>query len=161
MRAEQELRMFLGGRVNLLASVHSYSGQPLPSDLSTENHISWLLSSGQLLLRENQPNLNFFSNTGLFQGSLWVLLSSVTQFCPTLCDPMDNSTPGLPVHHQLPELAQTHVHRVGDAIQPSHPLSPSSPAFSLSQHQGLIQRVSSSNQVAKVLALQLQHQSFQ
>ena len=64
--------------------------------------------------------------------------SSVTQLCPTLCDPMDCSMPGLPVHHQLPALAQTHVHRVGDAIQPSHPLlSPSPPAFSLSQHQGL------------------------
>ena len=61
--------------------------------------------------------------------------SSVTHLCPTLCDPMDCSTPGLPVHHQLPELVQTHVHRVGDAIQPSHPLlSPSPPAFSLSQH---------------------------
>ena len=69
------------------------------------------------------------------------------------CDPMDCSTPGLPVHHQLLELAQTHVHRVGDAIQPSHPLScPSPPAFNLSQHQVIFQRVSSSNQVAKVLA---------
>ena len=66
-----------------------------------------------------------------------VQFSSVTQSCPTLCDPMDCSTPGLPVHHQLPELAQTHVHRVGDAIQPSYPLSsPSLPAFNLSQHQG-------------------------
>ena len=75
---------------------------------------------------------------------------------------MDRSTPGLPVHHQLPELAQTHVHRVGDAIQPSHPLSsPSPPAFNLSQHQGLFQGVSSSQQVAKVLESQLQHQSFQ
>ena len=75
---------------------------------------------------------------------------------------MDCSTPGLPVHHQLPELAQTHVHRVGDAIQPSHPLSsPSPPAFNLSQHQGLLQWVSSSHQVAKGLKLQLQHQSFQ
>ena len=75
---------------------------------------------------------------------------------------MDSSTPGLPVHHQLPELAQTHVHRVGDAIQPSHPLSsPSPPAFNLSQHQGLFQGVSSSQQVAKVLESQLQHQSFQ
>ena len=65
-------------------------------------------------------------------------LSSVAQSCLTICDPMDCSTPGLPVHHQLPEFTQTHVHRVGDAIQPSHPLSsPSSPAFSLSQHQGL------------------------
>ena len=64
----------------------------------------------------------------------------VTQSCPTLCDPMDCSTPGFPIHHQLPELAQTHVHRVGDAIQPSYPLlSPSPPAFNLSQHQGLLQ----------------------
>ena len=66
--------------------------------------------------------------------------SSVTQSYPTLCDPMDCSTLGFPVHHQLSELAQTHVHQVGDAVQPSHPLSsPSSPAFNLSQHQGLCQ----------------------
>ena len=63
---------------------------------------------------------------------------SVAQLCPTLCDPMDCSTPGLPVHHQLPELTQTYVHGAGDAIQPSHPLlSPSPPALNLSQHQGL------------------------
>ena len=69
----------------------------------------------------------------------------VAQSCPTLCKPMYCSTPGLPVHHQLLELAQTHVHRVGDAMQPSHPLSSSSPpAFNLSQHQGLFQSVSSS-----------------
>ena len=67
-----------------------------------------------------------------------VPFSSVAQLCPTLCDPMNCSTPGLPVHHQLPEFTQTHVHRVGDAIQPSHPLSfPSPPALNLSQHQGL------------------------
>ena len=73
------------------------------------------------------------------------------------CDPMDYSMPGFPVHHQLPELTQIHVHQVSDAIQPSHPLlSPSPPAFSLSQHQGLFQRVSSSHQVAKVLATPLQ-----
>ena len=66
--------------------------------------------------------------------------SSVAQLCPPLCDPMDRSTPGFPVHHQLPKLIQTHVHRVGDAIQPSHRLSsPSPPAFSLSQNQGLYQ----------------------
>ena len=83
--------------------------------------------------------------------------SSVTQSCLTLCDPMDCSTPGLPVHHQLPELTQTHVHRVSDAIQPSHPLlSPSPPAFNISQHQGLFQGVSSLHQVAKVLEFQLQ-----
>ena len=81
--------------------------------------------------------------------------SSVTQSCLTLCNPMDCSTPGLPVHHQLPELTQTHVHWVGDAIQPSHPLlCPSPPAFILSQHQCLFQWVSSLHQVAKVLKLQ-------
>ena len=69
-----------------------------------------------------------------------VQFSSVAQSCPTLCDPMNGSTPGFPVHHQLPESIQTHVHRVDDAIQPSHPLSsPSPPALSLSQHQGLFQ----------------------
>ena len=68
-----------------------------------------------------------------------VLFSSVAQPCSTLCDPVDCSTPGFPVHHQLLELTQTHVHRVGDAIQPSHPLSSPSPAFSLSHHQGLFQ----------------------
>ena len=88
--------------------------------------------------------------------------SSVTQSGPTLCDPMNRGTPGLPVHHQLPEFTQTHVHRVGDAIQPSHPLSsPSPPAFNLSQHQGLFQWGSSSYQVPKVLEFQLQYQSFQ
>ncbi|CAI9153342.1 unnamed protein product [Rangifer tarandus platyrhynchus] len=69
-----------------------------------------------------------------------VQFSSVAQSCPTLCKPMDHSTPGFPVHHQLPELTQTHVHQVGDAIQPSHPLlSPSPPTFNTSQHQGLFQ----------------------
>ena len=88
--------------------------------------------------------------------------SSVTQSCPTLCDPMNCSTPGLPVHHQLPDFTQTHVHRVGDAIQPSHPLlSPSPPALNLSQQQGLFQWVNSSHEVAIVLEFQLQHQSFQ
>ena len=82
--------------------------------------------------------------------------NSVAQLCLTLCDPTDCITPGLPVHHQLPELAQTHVHQVGDAIKPHHPLSsPSSLAFNLSQHQGLFQGVSSSHQVTKVLELQL------
>ena len=89
-----------------------------------------------------------------------VQFSSVTHSCPTLCNPMDCSTPGFPVHHQFLELAQTHVHRVGDAIQPCL-LSPSPPAFNSSQHQGLFQWVSSSHQVAKVLEFQLQHQSFQ
>ena len=81
-----------------------------------------------------------------------VQFSSVAQSCPTLSDPMNRSTPGLPVHHQLPEFTQTHVHRVGDAIQPSHPLSsPSPPAPNPSQHQSLFQWVNSSHEVAKVL----------
>ena len=87
---------------------------------------------------------------------------SVAQSCPTLCHPTDCSTPGLPVHHQLPEFTKTHVHQVSDTIQLSHPLSsPSPPTFNLSQHQGLFKWVSSLHQVTKVLELQLQHQSFQ
>ena len=78
------------------------------------------------------------------------MFSSVAQSCLTLCNFMDHSTPGLLIHHQLPELAQTYVHWVGDAIQPSQPLSsPSPPFFNLSQHQGLFQWVSSLNPVAK------------
>ena len=105
------------------------------------------------------------SNPGL-PHHRWILYqlsrSSVTQSCPTLCNPMDYSTPGFPVHHQLQELAQTPVHQVGDAIKPSHSLlSPSPPTFNLSQDQGCFQWVSSSNPVACILELQLQHQSFQ
>jgi len=109
-------------------------------------------------------NLHFLSILCLF---LYIQISgyqfsSMTQSCPTLSNPMDCSTPGFPVYHQLLELAQTHVHQVDDAIQPSHPLSsPSPPAFNLPQHQGLFQGVSSSHQLAKVLEFQLQHQSFQ
>ena len=91
-----------------------------------------------------------------------VQFSSVTQSCPILCDPMNHTIPGLPVHHQLPELTETHVHRVSDAIQPSHPLLfPSPPAPNPSQHHGLFQWVNSSHEVAKVLEFQLQNQSFQ
>ena len=89
-------------------------------------------------------------------------ISLVTQLCPTFCNHVNYSTPGLPIHHQLPELTQTHIHWGGDAIQPSHPLSsPSPPSFNLSQHQGLFKWVSSPHQVAKVLEFQLQHQAFQ
>ena len=91
-----------------------------------------------------------------------IQFSSVTQLCMNLCDFMDCSPPGLPVHNQLLEPTQTHVHCVSDAFQPSHPLlSPSPPAFNLSQHQGLFQWVSFLYQVAKVLEFQLQHQFFQ
>ena len=82
----------------------------------------------------------------------------VAKLCPTICNPMDCSMPGFPVLHCLLELVQTHVHWVSDAIQLSHPLSSPSPAFNLSQHQGLFQWVGSSHQVAKVLEIQLQHQ---
>ena len=87
---------------------------------------------------------------------------SAAQTCPTLCDPMNCSTPGSAVLRCLPDFAQFHVHQVGEAIQPSHPLSsPFPPAFNLSQHQGLFQPVGSSDQVANVLKLQRQHQLFQ
>ena len=99
---------------------------------------------------------------GCFVLSYSVQFSSVTQSCPTIWDPMNCSMPGLPIHHQLPESTQTHVYWVGDAIQPSHPLSsPSPPALNLCQHQGFFKWVSSSHQVAKVVEFQLQHQSFQ
>ena len=104
------------------------------------------------------PNIFLVKNTVLEL----VHFSSVAQSCPTLCDPMACSTPGFPVHHQLPELTQTHVHWVSDAVQPSHPVSSlSSPACNPPQHQGLFKWVSSLHQVAQVLEFQLQHQSFQ
>ena len=112
-----------------------------------------------------KPSLENFEH---YFASMWnecncvVQFSSVAQSCPTFCNPRNRSMPGLLVHHQLLESTQTHVHWVGDAIQPSHPLSSPSPsALNLSQHQGLCQRISSSHQVAKVLEFQLQHQSFQ
>ena len=101
----------------------------------------------RVALKHALPHVKFFS--------------SVAQLCLILCNPMDCSTPGFPVHHQLLQPTQTHVHLVGDAIQPTHPLLSTSPlAFNLSQHQGLFQWVSSLHQVVKVLELQLQHQSF-
>ena len=104
----------------------------------------------------------FVRSKSLILFSYLVQLSSVTQSCRTLCNPMNRSMPVPPVHHQLPEFTQTHAYRVGDAIQPSHPLSsPSPPAPNPSQHQALFQWVNSSHEVAKVLEFQLQHQSFQ
>ena len=108
---------------------------------------------------------NYFALPCIWEP-LWVRnifqFSSVIQSRPTVCDLMDLSTPGHPPHHQHLELTQTHVHWVGDAIQPSHPLSsPSPPTFNLSQHQSLFHWVSSWHQVAKILEFQLQHQSFQ
>ena len=128
-------------------------------NISEPNWTSWFFSAPLLTLSQV---LLISTTQGPPQISLSsVQFSSVTQLCPTLRNPMNRRTPGLPVHHQLPEFIQTHVHRVGDDIQPSHPLSspfPSAP--NPSQHQGLLQ-VSSSHEVAKVLEFQLQHQSFQ
>ena len=116
-----------------------------------------ILQAGQQMrYRHKEQNFELSGRRGwddLRENSIETYtFSSVVQSCPTLCNPMDCSMPGLPVHHQLPELAQPHVHRVGDAIQPSHPLSsPSPPDFNLAQHQGLFKWVSSLCQVAKVL----------
>ena len=107
--------------------------------------------------REKELGPSLCSNPLKWGEWKWIELLS----CPTLCNPMDCSTPGLPVHHQLPEFTQTHVHWLGDTIQPSHPCRPPFPStVNLSQHQGLFQQVSSSHQEAKVLEFQLQHQSF-
>ena len=120
----------------------------------------------QIICYSEQP---IFTNKCSIWIYLWDLIelclhfSSVAQSCPTLCDPMDCSTLGLLVHHQLPEFTQTHVHWVSDAIQPSYPLSsPFPPTFNLSQHQCLSKWVSSSHQEAKVLELCLSflHISF-
>ena len=100
-----------------------------------------------IIIFKNSKSGTFFFF--IFLHWLCELCCSVAQSCPALCDPMDCSTSGFPVLHQIPELAQTHAHQVGDVIQPSHPLSfPSPPAFNLSQHQGLFQWVSSLSQVA-------------
>ena len=129
-----------------------------------QHHILWMKSGlwcGWWWLISLCPwSLPFYS---IVQYPLFITCHccfSVSQSCPTLCNPIDCSTPGFPVFHHLWKFAQTHVLWVGDAIQPSHPMSyPSPPAFHLSQHQGLFQWVGSLHQVAKVL--ELQHQSFQ
>ena len=102
-------------------------------------------------------SLPFCNHKGSDLGYIWM----VSQSCLTLCDPMHCSTPVFPVLHYLLELAQAHVYQVGDAVQPPHPLSPPSPALNPTQHLDLFQWVSSLHQVAKVLELQLQYQSFQ
>ena len=121
---------------------------------STRFHFKSSLESGWLhgmRILISKLRLCFTLNVHQFSS-----VSSVAQSCPTLCNPMNHSTPGLPVHYKLPEFTQTHVHQVGDAIQPSHPLSSlSPPAPNPSQHQGLFQWVNSSHEVAKVLEFQL------
>ena len=161
-----------------------WSGVPLPSPgllyLHTNFRISLSISPKKKICldcnRDCIGSIHQYGNNGFFKQywafqfmkniyisfQVFFQFSSVTQSCPTLCDPMNHSTPGLPVYHQLSEFTQTHVHRVGDDIQPSHPLSsPSPPTPNPTQHQGLFQWVNSSHEVAKVLEFQPQHQSFQ
>ena len=117
----------------------------------------WLMSLSMII-----SSCVHVAASGIISFFLMVEFSSVAQSCLTLCDPMNRSTPGLPVRHQPPESTQTHVHRVSNAIQPSHLLlSPSPPAPSPSQHQSLFQWVNSLHKVAKVLEFRLQHHSFQ
>ena len=113
----------------------------------------------QFFLRFERNSWYFFSFFFPLSPSLYYYFS-VVQLCPILCDPMDCSSPGFPVPHHLPKFAQVHVHGVSDAIQPSHPLTPSSSALNLSQHQGLFQWVSCTRQMTKILELQLKQQSF-
>ena len=129
----------------------------------------WALSNWKIqnrstleLLSSEWLTINRSGFINMRKVSQRVQFSSVTQSCPTLHNPMNCSTPVLPIHHQLLEFTQTHVHQVGDAIQPSHPLlSPSPHTFNLSQHQSLFQWVNFSHKVARVLEFQFQHQSFQ
>ena len=156
------------GKSGVLQSLRLQSWTQLSSWTTTTMSIMWICCNlpSQWLISLHLNCFYFFTIMKDDEMNiLYILLiyiSSVAQLCLTLCDSMDCSRPGFPVHHQLLERAQTHVHWVGDAIQASHPLSsPSPPTFNLSQHQGLFQWVSSSHQVAKVLEFQLQHQSFQ
>ena len=147
-----------------MARIHWQSGSHFKKDKILEH---WFLDKSKFtnlsLLRRGKLKHKFpirkywynkkFTIICLFSS---VQFSSVAQLCLTLCNPMNRSTPGLPVHHQLPEFTQTHVHRVSDAIQPSHPLlSPSLPSPNPFQHQSLFQWVNSSHEVAKVLEFQL------
>ena len=123
---------------------------------------SWLAQTMNSLLPNSDLNWRKLGKPLDHSGISSLQFSLLTQLCPTLWDPMNCSMPDLPVDHQLLEFTQTHVHWVGDAIQPSYPLSsPSPPAPNPSQHQGLLQWVNFSHEVAKVLEFQLQHQSFQ
>ena len=114
----------------------------------------------KFLCQINYRNASYFKQVTSRWFIMSIQFSSVAQSYPTPFDPMDCSTRGLPVHHQLSKFTQTHVRWVDFAIQPSHPLSSPSPAFNLSQHQGLYKWVSSLHQVTKLLEFQLQHQSF-
>ena len=141
----------------------------IKDDIKGWREIPWRINAVPITILQSDKQNQCYPyqiTNGILERTRTKILQCVsvqfTQSCPTLCNPVNHTTPGLPVHHQLPESTQIHVHWVSDAIQPSHPLlSPSSPAFNLSQHQGLFIWVSSSHQVAKVLEFQPQYQSFQ
>ena len=156
------LSLSLRGLASMLPSVSPALSEWLPlHNLGGDHFWSPPYLVCNVLLMQLNPRLGIPQMSSV-EGPHSYGRSSVGQSRPTPCDPMDCSTPGFPIHHQLPEFAQTHVHWVDDAVQPSHPLSPpSAPSFNLSQHQGLFQWVSSAHQVAKVLEFQLQHQSLQ
>ena len=138
---------------------HTFSQPPFPiiPRLLTPERSLFLYSWSHMCLSPLAAERGIWD---LFSHLASVQFSSGTQLCLTICDPMDCSMPGFPVHPQLLELVQPHVHQVRDAIQPSYPLSSPPPAFNLSQNQGLFQWVSSSHQVATVLEFQFQHHSF-
>ena len=148
--------MLLSKRIKIGKKIRSRVSKPWASILQN----FW-----QNLYRISAPSFSYPQNDEKILKSIYsteIIFSSVAQSCPTLCDPMNCSTPGLPVHYQLPEFTQTRIHWLSDGIQPSHPLlSPSSTAPNPSQHQSLFQWANTSHEVAKVLEFQLQHHSFQ
>ena len=146
--------IFLGWFWKLYTSLHPSINLHFTISNNTTENIAWVKDTHYFLCCFSKNFLfKFISNS---QKNYNNQIRSVAQLCPTLCDPMNRSTPGLPVHHQHPEFTQTHVHRVSDAIQPSHPLlSPSPPAPNPSQRQSLFQWVNSSHEEAKVLEFQL------
>jgi len=155
-KLKEKTELFFKNSRTIFKNSRSFLGKKFKAEgkINESCPLGWLKSSNYIVNSARNKYTHRIQNS--------VQFTSVTQSCPTLCDPMNCSTPGLPVHHQLPEFTQTHVHRGSDAIQPSHPLSsPSPPAPNPSQHQSLFQWVNSSHQVAKVLEFQLQHHSLQ
>ena len=142
-----QIEVFIGDNFSLFSATKSPNKGILAKYCISNIH-SISCSSWKLVIFFFRTSFSFFSLVSGMHDLCYPQFSLVIQPCPTLCNPMDCSTPGLPVHQQLPEFAQTRVHRVGDAIQPSHPLSsPSPPVLNLSQHQGPFQGVSSSHQL--------------
>ena len=159
---QSHTQLYIIYHINSLKLTNQWSLELFSLPLAHKYPETHLFPFSIMLIKTLQSNFQLFFFFAWSFCFLGFQFSSVAQSCPTLCDPMNHSTPGLPVHHQLPEFTQTPFHQVSDAIQPSHPLSsPSPPAPNPSQHQSLFQWVNSSHEVAKVLEFQPQHQSFQ